>query len=253
MIVRLPERCEEDCIMKKINAFAAMLVCFAATQILSADVWNKKTKVTFSGPVQLPAASSKAGVVTLVPGTYVFRLDDSQANRHIVQVTDDRGSRVYTTILAIPDYRLNATSKTVMYFTERAAGAPQAIKSWFYPGDNYGHRFVYPKAQAVQIAAEVKQPVPSHTAEVVEPQKPEPVPVAIQTPAKQETTYVASAFDKVDAADTAGVEGEAVREPVAAAPQKLPTTASSIHLFGLIGLLLLAVSLLFRRMSAPLQ
>jgi hypothetical protein len=234
-----------------------MLVCFAGTSILFADAWDKKTKVTFSAPVQLPAAHSKAGVVSLPPGTYIFQLDDSQSSRHTVQVTNERGNRVYTTILAIPDYRLNASSKTVMYFSERPAGSPQAIKSWFYPGDNFGHRFVYPKVQAVQIAAQTQQPVPSHTAEVIEPQKPEPVEVKIQTPAKQETAYVAQTFEKVDATDTAGVEGEPVKtpEPVAAAapPKQLPTTASPLYAVGLLGLTLVAVSLLIRRAYVQLQ
>ena len=247
--------------MKKVNVLTASLVCFAATGVLSADVWNKKTKVTFSAPVQVPGPHTKGGAVSLSPGTYIFRLDDSQANRHIVQVTNERQNRVYTTILAIPDYRLNASSKTVMYFSERKAGAPQAIKSWFYPGDNFGHRFVYPKVKAVQIAAEVKQPVPSHTVEevVVEKIKVVEVPVYIQTPAKQETTYTAQAFDKVDAADTAGVEGEPVKEePAAAAPAaapaaQMPKTASPIYLVGVLGLLLVAVSLLVRRASAQLR
>src|SRR3954469_16899959 len=182
--------------MRKVNVFAAMLACLVVSGTLSADMWNKKTKVTFSGPVQLPNAHAKGGLVTLPGGTYIFRLDDSQSSRHTVQVTNERGNKVYTTVLAIPDYRLNATSKTVMYFSERPAGHPTAIKSWFYPGDNFGHRFVYPKAQAVQIAAEVNQPVPSHTMAAVEPAKVENVEVHIQTPAKQETPYVAQTFDK---------------------------------------------------------
>jgi hypothetical protein len=239
--------------MKKINVIAAMLLCFAATGILSADAWNKRTKVTFSGPVQVPAAHSRDGVVSLPAGSYIFRLDDSHASRHTVQVTNERGNRVYTTILAIPDYRLNATSKTVMYFSERPAGSPQAIKSWFYPGDNFGHRFVYPKAKAVQIAAETKQPVPSHTAEVVEPQVAAPVEVKIQTPAKEETVYTAQTFDKVDATDTAGVEGEAVKAPEPVAAAALPRTASPIYTIGLLGLSLLAVAVLVRRASAQFQ
>ena len=241
--------------MNRMNVFAATLACFAVAGSLSADVWNKKTKVTFSGPVQLPAAHSKAGVVTLAAGTYIFRLNDSQSSRHIVQVTNERGDKLYTTILAIPDYRVNATSKTVMYFTERASGHPQAIKSWFYPGDNFGHRFVYPKAQAVQIAAEVRQPVPSHTVETVEVASAQPVELHIQTPAKEETAYVPQTFDKVDATDTAGVEGEAVKaEPAAAeTPAQLPKTASPIHLVGLLGLILVSLSLVVRRVSLKLQ
>jgi hypothetical protein len=240
--------------MRKVNIMAAALLCVAATGIVSADAWNKKTRVTFSGPVQLPAASSKVGLVSLAPGTYIFRLNESQGNRHIVQVTNERGDHVYTTILAIPDYRLNATSKTVMYFSERPAGHPPAIKSWFYPGDNFGHRFVYPKVQAVQIAAEVKQPVPAFTAPAIEVAKPEPPEVKIVTPQKEEQAYVAQNFDKVDAADTAGVEGEPVKAPeVAQAAAKLPKTASPIYEIGLLGFMLMGTSLLLRRFSAQLQ
>jgi hypothetical protein len=194
--------------------------------------------------------------MSLSPGTYVFRLDDSQSGRHTVQVTNERGNRVYTTILAIPDYRLNATSKTVMYFSERMSGAPPAIKSWFYPGDNFGHRFVYPKVQAQQIAAEVKQPVPSHTVEVVEVEKIKvvEVPVYIQTPAKTEVVYVAKEFEKHDIADTAGVQGEVVKEAAPAAPQaELPKTASQIHLAGLLGLMLIVVSILVRRAASQMR
>ena len=135
-----------------------------------------------------------------------------------------------------------------MYFSERPAGTPPAVKSWFYPGDNFGHRFVYPKVVAVKIAVETKQPVPSHTIAEVET-KPEPVEVHIQTPEKQEEVYVAQTFDKVDAADTAGVEGEAVKPATEA---KLPKTASPIYEFGLLGLILIAFSLLVRRTSEQL-
>ena len=236
--------------MKKINILVATVICLAATATLSADAWNKKTKVTFSGPVQLPAAHSKDGVVSLGAGTYIFRLDDSQANRHIIQVTNERGNHVYSTILALPDYRLNATSKTVMYFSERPAGTPPAIKSWFYPGDNFGHRFVYPKVKAVQIAAETHQPVPSHTMPVVEEKAPA-AEVKIQTPEKQEVAYAPQTFDKVDATDTAGVEGEPVKAPQVA-EAKLPKTASPIYEIGLLGLMLMGASLLVRRLAVTL-
>jgi len=240
--------------MKRLQIMAAALACFAATGTLSADVWNKKTKVTFSGPIQIPAPSVSTGVVTLPAGSYVFRLVSSDSNRHIVEVTNTREDKVYSTILAIPDYRVNASSKTVMYFSERKAGAPVAIKSWFYPGDNFGQRFVYPKVQAAQIAAAVNQPVPSHTVEVVEKTKVVAAPVSIQTPAKQEVAYAPGAFDKHDATDVHGEDGEAVKEAAPApAAAALPKTASPLQAFGLMGALLLAVGFLFRRASALLS
>src|SRR6516165_5612776 len=134
--------------MNRVRIVLAAASLALVAQTVMADQWNKKTKVTFSGPVSVPGA-------VLPAGTYVFRLNESNSNRHIVQVQNLRGDKTYATILAIPDYRLNASSKTVMYFGERgtgAAGSPVAIKSWFYPGDNFGQRFVYPKKEAAQIA-----------------------------------------------------------------------------------------------------
>jgi hypothetical protein len=232
--------------MQTLRKTLALFACVAAVTAY-ADTFNKKTKLTFSQPVQLPSAHSSSGVVTLPAGTYVFKLADSSSQRHMVYVTNLREDKVFTTILAIPDYRVNATSKTVMYFSERKAGTPMAIKSWFYPGDNFGQRFVYPKVKAQEIAAEVNQPVPSHTAANITPTTPvNDVPVAIQTPAKQEVAYAPAAFEKVDATDTAGVDGEAVKAPAADAPA-MPKTASQLHLFGMLGLGLLLGSLALRR------
>lgn len=242
--------------MRNLRVLAGVIALAAAATTMNADTWSKKTKVTFSGPVQVPSPHSKQGVVTLPAGSYIFRLLESQSDRHIVEVTNMRGDHIYSTILAMNDYRVNASSKTVMYFTERSAGSPQAIKAWFYPGDNYGQRFVYPKVQATQIAAAVNQPVPSHTVEVVEKTKYVEVPVYIETPAKQETAYSAATFDKVDATDTAGVDGDAVSEtpaPTPAMPAQLPKTASSLQFTALMGLLLIAVSLVLRRASLQLK
>jgi hypothetical protein len=237
--------------MKRRTALAIVLASFVTVPIYG-DTWNKKTSVTFSGPFQIPAPHGSDKVMTLPGGTYVFRLLDSQSARHIVQVTNPRGDKVYSTILAIPDYRVNASSRTTMYFSERRAGAPAPLKSWFYPGDNFGHRFVYPKAQAIQVAAATNQPVPSHNLQEVTTTPPQDAPVAVQTPAKQEVAYAPTVFD--DAKDTAGEDGEAVKAaPAAAAPAALPKTASPIHLMGLLGLLFGGISLFARRLVTRLQ
>jgi hypothetical protein len=238
--------------MRKMVLLSALAAAFMAATV-SAQSPSKKTRLTFSGPVQIPGPHTPSGVVTLDRGTYVFKLLDSPSNRKIVEVTNERENTVYATVMTINDYRLNAGSKTVTYFSESAAGSPPAVKSWFYPGDNYGQRFVYPKVKAVELATEVKQPVPSYTpppqpdVRVVERTKIVEVPVYIYTPAKQEVTYDVAQLAPQDATDTAGVDGEAVTEP---AP--LPTTASSLQVFGLMGLLLLIGSFAFRRMASVL-
>lgn len=84
---------------------------------------------------------------------------DSQSNCHIVQIFNKDESHLYATILAIPSYRLQTTDKTVITFAERAAGQAQAVRAWFYPGDNLGQEFVYPKQRAVELAKTTNQPV----------------------------------------------------------------------------------------------
>jgi hypothetical protein len=121
-----------------------MLTVLAAPGV-RADEWNKKTILTFSGPVQIPGA-------TLAAGSYVFKLADLSGNRHVVQVFDKDEKKIIATLLAIPNDRLDASDEPVVLFSERPAGSPQAVKVWFYPGNRIGNEFVYPKSMAMKIA-----------------------------------------------------------------------------------------------------
>src|SRR5213080_1576461 len=109
-----------------------------------ADQWDKKTILTFSGPVQIPGA-------TLPAGSYVFKLADLSGNRHVVQVFDKSETKIFSTLMAIPNDRLEPADEPLVLFSERPAGSPQAVKVWFYPGERIGNEFVYPKTQAIAI------------------------------------------------------------------------------------------------------
>src|SRR4051794_3627073 len=137
--------------------FAKALCCAAALTVAlapaaRADEWNKKTILTFSGPVQIPGA-------TLPAGSYVFKLADIPGNRHVVQVFDKDEKKIFTTLLSVPNQRLEPSDKPVILFSERATGSPQAVKVWYYPGDTIGDEFVYPKTQAMRIAKETHSKV----------------------------------------------------------------------------------------------
>ncbi|MCU1337989.1 MAG: hypothetical protein JWO19_3570 [Bryobacterales bacterium] len=121
-------------------------------QRATADERDKKTIVTISAPVEVPGK-------VLPPGTYVFKLLDSSSNRNIVQIFDKDEKQLYATVLAVPDYRLNPPDKPLITFEERPSGTPMAVKAWFYPGDEYGQQFVYPRNQAVEIAKRTNQNV----------------------------------------------------------------------------------------------
>ena len=119
-------------------AFSISILCAMPPGAAHADAYNKRTTATFSAPVEIPGV----GAQVLPAGTYVFRLLDSLVNRNIVQIFNEDESHLYATILAIPNRRLRSTDETVMTFAERAAGEPQAIRAWFYPGSTSGEEFV---------------------------------------------------------------------------------------------------------------
>ena len=126
------------------------LCCAAAIALLvapgaRADEWNKKTYLTFSGPVQIPGT-------TLPAGTYLFQLADPDNARHVIMVASKDGTHVFGMFITIPNDRLKTPDENVVMFGETPAGAPQAVQAWWYPGDRTGEEFVYPKTQAVAIA-----------------------------------------------------------------------------------------------------
>ena len=142
--------------MNRINLVAAtscLTLASLAVMPVVADTWNKKTIITITEAVQVPGA-------ILEPGKYVMKLLDSPSDRHIVQIFNEREDHVYTTILAIPNYRLQPTGKTEFQWWETPAGQPKAMRAWFYPGDNFGQEFAYPKSTAMQIAKMTNQIVP---------------------------------------------------------------------------------------------
>lgn len=212
-------------------AFSITALCMVFSGTASAQTWNKKTTVTFSAPVEIPGV----GAQVLPAGMYVFKLLDSLSDRHIVQVFNKDESHVYATILAIPNYRLRATDKTVMTFAERAAGEPQAIRAWFYPGDNSGQEFVYPKKRAVELAKITKTPI-IYVPDEVAPLFVAPIVTATEPPA------IALKEAPLKAVTPAGEE-VAITEVVVPPPVQaasLPKTASSMPLLALMGFMSIA-------------
>lgn len=80
-------------------------------------------------------------------------------DRNIVQVWNADRTQVLATILTVPDQRLTPSRHTVIKFAERPSDAPEALRAWFYPGDKFGHEFVYPESEARQIAKRSNEPV----------------------------------------------------------------------------------------------
>jgi hypothetical protein len=126
-------------------ALCAALALTAGIAFAQATPADRKTFVTFSGPVSLPG-------MTLPAGTYTFRIADSQTDRHIVQIFDRDGMKLFTTLLAVPAQRPEAEGDPVITFKETPSDRPPAVHFWYYAGEKDGNELVYPKSQAMAIA-----------------------------------------------------------------------------------------------------
>ena len=84
--------------MSVLRTVTTTVFCLALTGAVfspaaKADEWNRKTVMTFSGPVEIPGVHLK-GWGVLPAGTYVFKILDSQSDRHIVQIFNEDETQV---------------------------------------------------------------------------------------------------------------------------------------------------------------
>jgi LPXTG-motif cell wall-anchored protein len=219
--------------------FALCLLAGTFLNPARADQWNKKTILTFSQPIEIPGK-------VLPAGTYTFRLLDSPSYRHIVQIWNEDGSQLITTILAVPNYRLEATGDTVIKFRERPGDSPEALRAWFYPGDTFGQEFVYPKARAIQLAQASHEIVPAETVEPTESTL-KTVPLVAITPESKEEPV------------TEAIQVLPLHHPETPAPapvtvaKELPKTGSSIPLIGLLGVAFIGLALGLKLLAKQLS
>ena len=209
---------------------AVSLIGVAAPSTAAAQTRNNRTILTFSQPIEVPGR-------ILPAGTYTFQLADSLSDRHIVQIFNADGSEIITTILAINNYRMTATDKTVVTFNEAVRGEPEAIRAWFYPGNNFGQEFVYPRDRAVELAVAARTVVPAVTVANASVEELRTVPLVAITPERREAP-IAAVIQTTPVA-----EGQQAR--------LLPRTASSLPLIALFGLLSVVGGLGLRAFRKP--
>lgn len=210
-----------------------------------ADEWDKTTLLTLSEPTQVMNTY-------LEPGTYMFKL--ANTDRHIVQIFNRDRSHLINTIIAVPSYRVKVTDRPTFTFWETPPGTAKALRTWYYPDDNYGQEFTYP-TQLRQIAAVTTPSLPAPAPPPAEPQvsappaavapAPEPQAEVAPAPAPQEPVEIAQ--NNPPPAPPPAVAQEPAQSQSQAQPQSsdsdLPKTASPYPLIGLGGLLSLALFL----------
>lgn len=145
--------------MKRVTLIATALV-LAVMAVLSSRVaaqqpdTRDRTILTFSNSVELPGR-------TLPAGTYVFRLADTPLRNRVEVWNQDETSPIGHFFFVRAE-RPQAAEETIISFKETAEGTTPAIQYWYYPGQRSGREFIYPKDQAMKIAARTGQKVLSY-------------------------------------------------------------------------------------------
>jgi len=246
------------------------IVCALATvafaPISKADDYDKKTVISTNAAIEVPGA-------ILAPGTYVLKLLNSSSNRHIVQIMNERQNRTYALTFTAAARRLEPTSKTVLTFYESRGNRPQAIRTWFYPGELDGQEFLYKRDQArliginataateevafaakVETAAQVDEPAVEQAAaiQVTEAAKPAEVVAEVETKVEEPVLLAQNEEPKTEPAPEPVTAPQEIAA-VSTEHTELPKTASNLPLVALGGLSMIGIAFGMRRWDRSLH
>jgi hypothetical protein len=134
---------------------AAFLAAASSVSAQDSNV-DQRTYLTFSGPVQMPGT-------TLPAGKYLFKLAPT-ALRNVMQVFDGEEKHIIGQWFFVPVERTTeeqsrADGKPVVMFREMPEAVTPAVHYFYYPTDLRGKEFIYPKDQALKIAAATHETV----------------------------------------------------------------------------------------------
>ena len=263
--------------MSKLTMSSAIIL--AATFMLPGGVFgapNDTQSLSLNDKVEVPGAELKAG-------SYTFSVEDRLRDRAIVRIANASGDQHFL-LLAVPNGKISATSKGLLFFTNSKDSSKQVLKAWNCPNCAIPLEFVYPKLEAVKITDASTEPVlavdptydklPSNLSaddmkvvtlwllsperitaenvgEGVKAVKYAPGAVTPISPSEAASAAAASAPASEPAQTAANVspsEQPSTSAGAASRPHhnRLPKTASNTYLFGLCGLLSLAVGLCLR-------
>ena len=133
-------------VVRNFVAILFVLAVLVALPAARADQSNQANKVTFSQPVQIPGR-------VLPAGTYWFELPEDISEHYLVRIYSADRSMLYATLFAYNSERATAADRTVFGLAERGSAQPQAIVTWFYPGETTGHQFLYPRQVEKELAS----------------------------------------------------------------------------------------------------
>jgi hypothetical protein len=121
------------------------LVFIVCVPYARADERNQASQLTFNQPIELPENH------VLPAGTYWFVTPDNVNEGQMVQIFNADRTQFLLTLQTITTQRADATDDTQLTFG-KMFNKPVTLTSWFYPGEIFGHEFVYSPQQESQLS-----------------------------------------------------------------------------------------------------
>ena len=79
------------------------------------------------------------------------------ANRNIVRIFNTSGTELVATVQTIPIERATETDGISITRAQRPDGQPDALVTWFYPGMDTGHEFIYSTQVETELTQDAEQ------------------------------------------------------------------------------------------------
>jgi hypothetical protein len=133
---------------RNLSVYAALAFCLSSMTVPASNAGelDKKTTITVSQAIAVQD--------TVLPaGHYVLRLLNPSTSRDVVEILNGDETRLITTLLAIPAYRLEPAGEVNLSFYEERGEELPALHTWFYPGDNFGFEFRQPRGSTTAEAS----------------------------------------------------------------------------------------------------
>ena len=105
------------------------------------EEWNKKSTLSTECKVELPG-------IVLEPGVYIVKVKEEQIRRSVVQIWNQDETQLLGAVVAVPDHRTQPEDYPAFTYHKVAGNGPRPLQSLYYPGDQVGLEFVYPKDRA---------------------------------------------------------------------------------------------------------
>jgi hypothetical protein len=96
-------------------------------------------------------------------------LANTDTERNIVQIFNADRTVLYATVQTISTERQESTGDTVVALAEQKGGQPDVLLRWFYPGNETGNEFVYPKQKENELARDKQQTIVANQTTVSSP------------------------------------------------------------------------------------